>query len=358
MDLTRHVARGTVNEGIWSRWCAPVSDPPRFVKHEVSKLYSVAHLFPKAKRCGIYILGFSNGERYVGQSVNVVTRFGMHRRRWDDIDELLFSPCPRAELDAFEQRMIRAQRGRHPLRNITHALGPLGESDLDPIVAPDEQYAWLNEDAELADVQVRADDPEQRKKYRTRYCQLEKSPYFGFVAFAVNVYVQFTIPKPRQTERTFWSLSALPSTNRNRFGGRLATLSVNKMETLFLFSATDPANANQSIVGGRMNVSRSALEAAAGPIDDLRENYPMLGFDIVDYESAGGDGLLITFGAADYMTVLELPGWQHAAQQLNLTLMRKGPTFQWRWHCYDLADWAVRDLLTVAEVNELLRTPK
>ena len=67
--------------------------------------------------------------------------------------------------------MIAAQRGRHPLRNVTHALGPLAESDLDPIVTPEAQDAWLNEDDELSDVHERADDREQRQKFRARYRQ-------------------------------------------------------------------------------------------------------------------------------------------------------------------------------------------
>jgi hypothetical protein len=95
-----------------------------FKQHRVGRLYSVAHLFPKAERCGIYVLTFANGERYVGQSVNVVTRFRTHRRTWNDIEFLDFCPCSRAKLDQLERAVIKDQRAAgYRLRNITHALG-------------------------------------------------------------------------------------------------------------------------------------------------------------------------------------------------------------------------------------------
>ncbi|WP_432559939.1 hypothetical protein [Granulicoccus sp. GXG6511] len=40
---------------------------------DVSQRLSIADLFfKKSNRCGIYVLGFADGERYVGQSIDVV----------------------------------------------------------------------------------------------------------------------------------------------------------------------------------------------------------------------------------------------------------------------------------------------
>jgi hypothetical protein len=185
---------------------------PRFAHHRVSRLYSVAHLFPKAERCGVYILGFTGGERYVGQSVNVVTRFGTHRRTYGDIEFLDFCPCPRARLAELERAVIQGQRDcGFQLRNVTHARGPLGESDLDPLISPAEQYAWLNDGGETPDVPSRVDDPEQRERHHATYLRLRQHPWFGLVAVILGDYVQETIAKPRQTERTFWSLGPCPA---------------------------------------------------------------------------------------------------------------------------------------------------
>ena len=118
------------------------AQPPQFSHHDVRTLYSVAHLFPRNNRAGVYILWFTNGERYVGQATDVVTRFSSHRRRWDDIEYLDFCRTPRASLLQLEKQMIGSQLSLgKQLRNITHALGPLGDSDPDPVVTPDEQHA-------------------------------------------------------------------------------------------------------------------------------------------------------------------------------------------------------------------------
>lgn len=40
---------------------------------------SIAALVPERHRCGVYILEFANGERYVGQTLDVVHRYRSHR---------------------------------------------------------------------------------------------------------------------------------------------------------------------------------------------------------------------------------------------------------------------------------------
>ena len=177
---------------------------PLFSHHGVDTLYSVAHLFPKRARCGVYILRFRNDERYVGQAQNVVTRFSAHRRRWDDIEYIELCPYPRAELTDLEVEMIanRIRLGK-VLRNITHALGPAGDSDLDPLITPDEQYAWLNSDDELPDVTERIRDTQHRAETRPKFRALAKTPPGRVTILFMNMYVLAAVPRPRQTERTF-----------------------------------------------------------------------------------------------------------------------------------------------------------
>lgn len=50
---------------------------------------STAHLFPRTKgRRGLYVLGFANGEKYVGQTENIVDRCTAHRRTETFVTEL------------------------------------------------------------------------------------------------------------------------------------------------------------------------------------------------------------------------------------------------------------------------------
>jgi hypothetical protein len=324
---------------------------PSFSRYPVSGLYSIAHLFPKAQRCGVYILEFGNGERYVGQAVDVVRRFGDHRRTIGDIAFLEFAPCRRVDLSELELTMIRQQRARgHELRNVVHGRGPLGDSDLDPLVLPSEQHAWLTDPhVVFPDDGIRTEDQVQRRKYRPRYDRLKKDPAFPLAAEILNWYVPACLPKPARTERTFWAVSARPSTNRNAAGGRLCTLSVNKMETLFLVAGEDRGGGR--FFGGVVNVSLRALTERAGGLSTLRRGYRHLSFDRPGYESGGGDVLAIRFAGVDgYVSVWDIPGALDSARALNLMLMRKGPTLQWRWHCYDLADWAFASESALSEL--------
>jgi hypothetical protein len=130
----------------------------------------------------------------------------------------------------------------------------------------------------------------------------------------------------------------MPSTNRTRLSRRLCTLSVNKMETFFLVVGEDEG---KPYLYGVVNVSLQALTEHAGGLSSLKRQHRHLSFERPKYESGGGDVLAIVFaGAEGYISVWDIPGALDAARALNLMLMRKGPTFQWRWHCYDLADWA------------------
>lgn len=49
----------------------------KYARFPVRELDSISALIPHNRR-GIYVLEFSNGEFYVGQAKNVVTRFAQH----------------------------------------------------------------------------------------------------------------------------------------------------------------------------------------------------------------------------------------------------------------------------------------
>lgn len=287
-----------------------------FLHYEVRTLYSVAHLFPKGARCGVYILGFANGERYVGQAQNVVTRFGDHRRRWGDIYSLDFCRCGVRELNALELNIISSER-RHglPLRNIVHALGPLGVSDLDPVVTLDESYAWLNDDRELHDAPDRIEDDRQRATMHTKFIALAGTRAAPLVFSFLNRYVSTTIPCPRGTERTFWALSAMPSTSG---GARLTTLCINKMETVFLYGESLGRTRGDGAVSGVVNISRSGLHDYKG-IGRARKDWPRVRFETASYESAGGDGISIRGPIGDLERLLGEDWFVHSARKLNLT---------------------------------------
>lgn len=317
----------------------------RFEQHDVSGLLSIAHLVPRSKgRTGLYVLAFANGERYVGQSLDVVGRFSDHRRRWADIVRLEFSRVKVKDLDRLEQEVIHAQqRDGAVLRNVTFARGnPTVGTDLDLTVEPSEQFAWLNGDEWLEDVDARVTSRAQRLSKRESYRALTRRPDFRVVELLLNLYVQLTIPRPRATELTFWALSAMPSTNRATWP-RLAALSINKMETAVLCTPKD----DPMWILPFINVSASTLREYAGSLTSFEKSHPGVGVREAGYEAAGGDCLTLTFDDPRVMLGSLLADGSPlvpAARDLNLRLMRKGPTFQWRGHCFDLADHVVDPL--------------
>lgn len=112
---------------------------------DVIQRISIADLFfKKTSRCGIYVLGFADGERYVGQSIDVVKRFAQHRLVHGAISSFTFRRVPREDLSRFERECIHLLEAHGiRLRNLDHMSVLQGERDLDLIVTPDEQIQWL-----------------------------------------------------------------------------------------------------------------------------------------------------------------------------------------------------------------------
>lgn len=313
-----------------------------FESHSVARLRSVAHLFPRGRgRRGLYILTFANGERYAGQAVNVVVRFATHQRRMPDITGLAFTRIPRGELDAVERNLIHTlERRGERLRNKVHVLSSAAAdagADLDLVMTPVDQHAWLIGDAVAPDVGERVDVPAMRASGALAFAALRAQPLSDAAIDIARGYVLRVVPRPRATEMTFWAASAMPSTNRSTWP-RLLAVSVNKMETLVL----GKQRSNDELMWGFVNVRRSTLIKAYGSVAAyVRPRQDWL--DIADggYESGGGDVLAVHTDGRALAALLTEPdsnGLVAAARDLALQLMRKGPTLQWRWHNFPLAD--------------------
>jgi hypothetical protein len=62
---------------------------------------SIADLFKPHRRCGIYVLRFSNEEFYAGQAVDVTRRYAQHRKTHGDIEQMAFKQVPRGRTNPF-----------------------------------------------------------------------------------------------------------------------------------------------------------------------------------------------------------------------------------------------------------------
>jgi hypothetical protein len=306
----------------------------------VTGLYSIAHLLPKSNgRCGIYVLSFRNGDRYVGKALEVVVRFAAHRRTYpDDIVEVAFRRVPRGQLDAMERTEIgRLHKAGIPLRNVVHAPGRLDASDFDVLVSDEEQQRWLaSPRSSNPIIDTRPDQPELRHRHQTRFNRLAADPRFADLTGVLRRYIAWTIPFPGRTELTYWSLSAVPATNAATYP-RLLTLSVHTLETLFVFA---PKQMPEQLTI-RINVDLPTVLSTWGNLKRLTSQVPGLNACEADYDARPDVAGLEMHSVSDTIQTLELPGVVAAARRLNLDLMRKGPTMHWRTHCFDLADVAL-----------------
>ncbi len=297
-------------------------------------VHSIAHLVPKSKnRCGIYLLRFSNGDRYVGQAVDVVTRFSTHRLNYPDITEVAFWRVPQRDLDAVERAEIRRLEDEGvQLRNVVHARGRLGATDFDIVVPPPEQEAWLGSaPSDIVGQDTRPQHAHLRRDNHVGFSRLVADPRFATVEYALRRYVSWTIPAPHRTELSYWTISARPGT----LGGkRLFTLTVHNLETLFLYAP----RSEPDVTDFRLNVDLKTLLGSWDTLDEFADQ--LWGLDVYEprYRARPGVAALSVDNARDFVRLLSLDGVVAAARRLNVDLMRKGPALNWKSHCLDLAD--------------------
>jgi hypothetical protein len=292
---------------------------------------------------GIYLLGYSDATHYIGQAVDVVRRFGGHRRLSPDIESFAFISTRRASLDNAEQNAIHyAEALRVRLRNRVHVADVLGPVDLDELVPEDSQHRWLNDpDVEIIDaaepVMLPPDSP-QRWRTDPQFRQLAARPEYAAVQRIVADFIGRCIPAPATTQLSYWSLTALPSTNKLHHP-RFGCLNVNMMEVL----VCGWLPGSGADLWGFMNVAESGLPASFGSENAFAEAFPSVIRRRRLYRAAGGDDCLLEVPGLDLLRQLvQDPRIQAAARALTLRLMRKGPTIYGRYHCPAFADDALR----------------
>lgn len=124
--------------------------------------------------CGIYVLEFSDGEEYVGQTRHLLSRFAAHRRRWpDEVVGIRFCEVEPELLDEAERDVVATRvRDGARLRNIDLIGLPLRSSELDHYVDPVGVQDWLDGDNTASNIGDRGLIATQRRRTRNRYEKL------------------------------------------------------------------------------------------------------------------------------------------------------------------------------------------
>jgi hypothetical protein len=304
----------------------------------VSTLRTIAHLFGTTKeRCGIYLLEFPEDKFYIGQAVDVVRRFAQHRHNYDDIVGFSFIPVPGARLDEIERDKIhRAELLGLALLNMIHATNVVGETDLDLVVSPKEQEAWLAGRGNMLSSDAgRIFLPEtQKQRFAHKYWQFSTHHHADQCLAMLRQYVNNCIPSPRRTEYSFWAVSCMPATNRSTWP-RLACVNAGIMELFVVgYHIEDPrrmwgfVNVATDVLGGDL-WQHSHLQAMRWDIEVLETNY----------RDAGQHQVMLHANTVDALeSLLRTEVVRSAAAALALRVMRKRATIFNKFHCPQLAE--------------------
>lgn len=314
-------------------------EPLFFTRYSMEDSAPVSALFAMAESrelCGIYILEFEDGARYVGQTVNIIQRYAKHRRTHGDIVAFGFAPCRRELLDAYERAAIVHEQRGHSLRNkmLTDQPGGRGDLEIEMSVGTTLTLPW--ERSRRSTVSA---EPRQSKD--GRFWQLAGRSDYGQIRLGLARYVHETIPSPSRTGGLLWSLTAFPATRKNKDRRRLFTLNAGSVEALYV-TEWDLANGGTELewtVNLWPEELSPKLEALKGRwlrrvTSQVSNNYRSAG-PVLSLDSVGTD----TFSKAlDQSFVLD------AAYRLNVTMMRRSTTVFAKHHNHGFAADILREI--------------
>jgi hypothetical protein len=205
-------------------------------------------------------------------------------------------------------------------------------------VDDEQQRSWLDGESQLRDGE-RADfheTLEQRFKYAARFDKLLRRPQAGDVLDILRTYADRCLPVPRMTERFYWSVSCLPSTDKS-----LVRVNASWMELLALLPDGEDLCArfilhlSDFTADGSPepdHLDRDLVESCAGRAGDVGHFF----------WKADIFGVKIR-GTAAIRRFIADPRSRRAIRRFNLTHMNHGRNAYQASHCYSVADAMLGD---------------
>jgi len=202
---------------------------------------------------------------------------------------------------------------------------------------PEQQRDWLEGKATPPDAQERTESLEHRFKYVARFEKLLRRPQAREALEILRLYGERCIPIPRRTERYYWSVSCLPSTNDKP----LVRVNASWMELFTLLPDGDDLRAR--II---LHVSDFTTDGSPEPdhLDEAFIEQCVERPEDVSHFLWKDD----TFGikvrsAASIRKFLGEPRALRAIRNFNLTHMNRGRNAYQASHCYSVADAMLDD---------------
>ena len=198
---------------------------------------------------------------------------------------------------------------------------------------PEQQRAWMEGEANLPDDSERSDALEQRFKYVARFEKLLRRPQAQQVLEILGIYGKNCLPIPRRTERSYWSVSCLPSTSDKP----LVRVNASWMELFTLLPDGDGLRARIIV-----HLSDFTRDGSIEPDDldqALLEQCVARPEDVSHSIWNAKDILIVKVrSATSIVKFLETPSAVRAIRSFNLTHMNRGRNAYQASHCYSVAD--------------------
>ena len=199
-------------------------------------------------------------------------------------------------------------------------------------LSPEQQQAWLDGEAELTDADERSESLEHRFKYAARFERLLRRPQAEDVLDILRLYGATCMPIPRRTERWYWSVSCLPSTDRT-----LARVNASWME-LFALQPDGPGLRSRFI----LHLADFTTDGSPEPdhLDtDLLARCAGRAEDVTHAFWRKPNILIAKVrGAASIRRFIAHPHSRRAIRNFNLTHMNRARNAYQASHCYSVAD--------------------
>jgi len=202
---------------------------------------------------------------------------------------------------------------------------------------PEQQRAWLEGETTLPDTDERSESLEHRFKYVARFEKLLRRPQAQEALEILRLYADSCIPIPRRTERTYWSVSCLPSTSDKP----LVRVNASWMELFTLLPDGEGLRA-------RFILHLSDFTTDGSPEPDhldqvLLEQCVARPEDVSHFFWKADTFGVKVRGAASIRKFLADPRALRAIRKFNLTHMNRGRNAYQASHCYSLADTMLGD---------------
>ena len=200
----------------------------------------------------------------------------------------------------------------------------------------EQQRLWLDGEPSPVDGERPDQSFEQRFKYAGRLEKLLRRPQADDVLDILRLYAATCIPIPRTTERFYWSVSCLPSTDKT-----FARVNASWMELFALQPDGDALRAR--FVLHLSDFTRDGSTEIDQIDTDLLESCVERAEDVSHFPWKADIFGVKVKGAPSIRAFIAHPHGLRAIRRFNLTYMNRGRNAYQASHCYSLADVMLGD---------------